>query len=129
MADAKTTSSKSVSNPADWPRRYGKMTSLVIKNGSRRQYGIITLDCGKVQQTALIHNPIALRIAKAAAARSAKAGIQATIWMKGPFRSLDPSDHSKYKMMIIYLKDCTDYTVKIQHPQEEVVEDDNDVGF
>lgn len=93
---------------AEWPQRFGTMMSLDVKSGRNGDYGIVTVDCGKFQQTAFIFNEKALEKAKAAATKAHAADTKANIWMKGPIESVQRGGFTKDEMKVVYFKDNSD---------------------
>ena len=64
---AQTTSTAAAAEAprANWPQRFGALKSLEVKSGRKGSYGIITLQCGKFEQTAFIFNDKVLKKAQA----------------------------------------------------------------
>ena len=110
---AQTTSTAAAANAdaprANWPQRFGALKSLEVKSGRRGSYGIITLQCGKFEQTAFIFNEKVLKKAQEAASKAHAAGVTAQLWMKGPIESVEKGGFSKDEMKIVYLSDNTKY--------------------
>jgi len=112
MTDANTAAQNDTTNTADrkeWPQRFGTMKKLDIKSGRNGEFGVVTIDCGKFEQTAFIFNAGVLAKAKTAATKAHKAGLVAKIWLKGPIESVDRGGFSKDEMKAVYFKDNTEY--------------------
>ncbi len=93
----------------EWPQRWGTMTKLEIKSGRSGDYGIMTVQCGKFTQTAFVFKDTVLAKVQDAASKAHAAGVQASVWFKGPIEAVDRGGFSKDEMKVVYFKDNTDY--------------------
>ncbi len=93
----------------EWPQRWGTMTKLEIKSGRNGEFGIMTVQCGKFTQTAFVFKDTVLAKVQDAASKAHAAGVQASVWFKGPIEAVDRGGFSKDEMKVVYFKDNTDY--------------------
>ena len=117
MADQNNTAADNNTQTGErkaWPQRFGIMTGLQIKSGRNGAFGIVTIDCVKFTQTAMVFNATALEKLKAA-------GQGAKIWVKGPIEAVERKNaeggtYMEDMFKVVYAKDIT--------PQPEAAEGD-----
>ena len=92
------------SNPA-WPQRFGSLKDLQIKSGRRGPYAILTIDCGKFEQTAFAFGDKLVNKMKAA-------GVGARVWVKGPIEDVQRTNeagrpYTEQQLKVVYAKDIS----------------------
>jgi predicted flap endonuclease-1-like 5' DNA nuclease len=88
-----------------WPQRFGTLTSLQVKQGRAGRFGVISIDCSKFTQSALVFNEMALE-------KLIAAGEGSKVWVKGPIESItrknaDGATYQEDVFKVVYAKDIT----------------------
>ena len=106
MANAKTSkTNEASSNTQAWPQRFGSLKDLQIKSGRRGPYAILTIDCGKFEQTAFAFGDKLVNKMKAA-------GVGARVWVKGPIEDVQRINeagrpYTEQQLKVVYAKDIS----------------------